>query len=254
MVPAMMILINYLALCIVGWLGAKYAQALHRRALWGMLFPLYPGFILSLSRNLTEIVESCFLLAGLLFIRKGKPLVAVILLMLAILARESALIMAGAILLSVMVASRYPSEGVRARDAGQGVKWYFLILPFAGYVIWNLILFYHWQQLPLSGGTRHLGVPFSGMIHFFVSIVSQLPQARRLFSIEFVYLIYVACLAGYGLRSSFAAPFEKAGWICYTILMLLLTDIMWESDWGIFLSAAMRVLVNRSELHKNYSV
>lgn len=36
LVPGVMILINFTALCMIGWIGGAYAQTLGRHALWGV--------------------------------------------------------------------------------------------------------------------------------------------------------------------------------------------------------------------------
>ena len=73
-VPLQMIVVNFVALIWIGWIGANFAQRVHRHAWWGLLFPLYPGFILSLSRNLTEILQTALLLSALYFLQNAKKM------------------------------------------------------------------------------------------------------------------------------------------------------------------------------------
>ena len=87
-VPFLMIAVNFAALCSIGWLGGVYSQTVNRHAMWGLSFSLYPGFLLSLARDLTEIVGICLLLAGLLLIRKGRQLLAAVFLAMALLAKK----------------------------------------------------------------------------------------------------------------------------------------------------------------------
>ena len=91
-VPFLLIVVNLGALCLIGWFGGVYAQTMKRHALWGLVFSLYPGFILSLARDLTEILEIAMLMGGLLFIRKGRQVFAAIFLTLAVFAKETALL------------------------------------------------------------------------------------------------------------------------------------------------------------------
>ena len=72
LVPPLLILVNFLALCPLGWVGGAYSQSLGRHALWGIAFALYPGFLLSLSRDLTEVLEVSLLLSGLLLLRRQR--------------------------------------------------------------------------------------------------------------------------------------------------------------------------------------
>jgi hypothetical protein len=96
LVPAALILVNFLALCLLGWAGGAYSQSLGRHALWGVTFALYPGFLLSLSRDLTEVLEVSLLLSGLLLLRRERHFLAALLLALAVLAREMALVVVAA--------------------------------------------------------------------------------------------------------------------------------------------------------------
>ena len=95
-----MIAVNLGALCLIGWFGGVYAQAMKRHALWGLVFSLYPGFILSLARDLTEILEIAMLMGGLLLIRKGRQVFAIIFLTLAVFAKETALLVPVVLFLS----------------------------------------------------------------------------------------------------------------------------------------------------------
>ena len=238
-VPMVMILINYMGLCAIGWLGGKYAKALHQHALYGLLFSLYPGFILSLSRNLTEIGEMSLLLAGLWFIRKKQHLISMILITLAILARESALIMVAAIIMSIFYEYLTKRVGFQRENENIHVAWYYVLIPCICYIVWHLILFLNWGNLAISGGTEHLGLPFSGIIYYISFTLSLLPEAGRLLFIVLIYIIaqigLVIC--SYHSSESYGANMvEKIGWLFYLILMILLTKAIWKSDMGIFRS------------------
>src|SRR5206468_13025460 len=66
LVPMVLVLINFIALCVMGWIGGAFSQSLKQHALWGVFLPLYPGFLLVLSRDLVEILEVSLLLGSLL--------------------------------------------------------------------------------------------------------------------------------------------------------------------------------------------
>ena len=70
-VPALLILVNLAGLGMIGWIGARLALQMGRHALWGLLFSFYPGFLVSLSRDLSEIVASTLLLLGILFMTRS---------------------------------------------------------------------------------------------------------------------------------------------------------------------------------------
>src|SRR5262249_2523256 len=63
LVPWIMLLINYSALCLLGWLGGVYAQTFKRHALWGLFLPLFPASLFSLTRDLVEALEISLLVS-----------------------------------------------------------------------------------------------------------------------------------------------------------------------------------------------
>ena len=109
LVPMVLIFINFVALCAMGWMGGVYAQTLRQHALWGVFLPLYPGFLFTLSRDLIEILEISLLLGSLLLVRRNKPLAATLLLVFAVLTKETALLVA------VAAAIVYVFEWLRGR-------------------------------------------------------------------------------------------------------------------------------------------
>jgi hypothetical protein len=72
LVPITLIAVNFFALCAIGWIGAAYMRLLKQHALWGTAFAFSPNFLYSLSLDLTEILATCLVLAGLLAIRREK--------------------------------------------------------------------------------------------------------------------------------------------------------------------------------------
>ncbi|HEY6402477.1 MAG TPA: hypothetical protein VI479_13765, partial [Blastocatellia bacterium] len=90
--PWAMLFINFSALCLLGWLGGIVAQTFKQHALWGLFLPLYPASLLSLKRDLPELLEISLLVGSLLLLHRGKPIRAAILITLAVLAKETALL------------------------------------------------------------------------------------------------------------------------------------------------------------------
>ena len=88
LVPWTLVAVNVLGLGALGWLGALFARQCGRSAYWGLMLPAYFGFVWSLSRDLTEIVESALLVAGLLAVRRSRPVVTAIALSGAVLAQR----------------------------------------------------------------------------------------------------------------------------------------------------------------------
>ncbi len=224
-VPAMMILVNYFFLCGIAWLGGWYAKAFNVSALWGMILPLYPGFLLTLSRDLTEITGAFFIVASLVLLKKNKPIAAAAVLSIGVLARETALLVA---LGSALV---YFCDMFK-RSSRTSVPGYFFLAPVLCYCLWQLLLFFYWGVFPAAGGAHNLGLPFVGIFRY----VSELfPPASAVAGLYCFELIFTGCglvAAAIALRSSAADLHIKISWLLYSLLIVLLTQLIWCEDWA----------------------
>ena len=153
-VPVVMVLINLIGLIVLGWIGGHYAQSFKQHALWGVFLPLYPGFLLTLSRDLVEILEITLLVGSLLLIRRAKPLAATLLLSLAVLTKETSLLVAVAALL-VYVFRRWKGKDLA------NLRWHYFAVPMAVFAVWQLLLFYNWGKFPIFASSEaNFGIPF----------------------------------------------------------------------------------------------
>ena len=224
-VPFLLIVVNLGALCLIGWFGGAYAQAMKRHALWGLVFSLYPGFILSLARDLTEILEIAMLMGGLLLIRKGRQVFAAIFFTLAVFAKETALLVPVVLFLSYV---SFKGEKV----AGQRVKWYLFGMPMLSYCVWQCLLFLHWKEFPVLSGGNQIGLPLVGIIKFVFSNQGPDYIVQGFFFAEFLFVIFFALCVVYSIGYSTAWKHEKYSWIAYGLLMVMLTNAIWLEDWG----------------------
>lgn len=224
-VPLLMIAVNFGALCLIGWFGGAYAQTMKRHALWGLVFSLYPGFILILARNLTEILEISLLMGCLLSIRKERQVLATIFLTLAIFAKETALLLSVGLLFSYL----FP-KGNKTND--NRIKWYLFGIPLFSYCAWQSFLFLHWHQFPVFSGGNQLGLPFVGLINFVLSNLSLKTITQGFFLGEFLFIIVFTFCVVQSFSSATAWRHEKYSWVFYGVLMAILTDAIWLEDWG----------------------
>lgn len=223
LIPVMMILINFSALCLLGWIGGSFAQSLKQHALWGMFLPLYPGSLLTLTRDLVELLEVSLLLSSFLLLRRNKHISATLLLMFAVLAKETALLGAVAAML-VYVIDYLTGQSRR-------VKWYYWAAPLATFFIWQLILFYNWGEFPVLAGKINIGTPFVGFINLLIyASAYQTPLQRRVLP-ELIFLICFAASVFYCLRSTLASLYEIFSLLLYAILILFLSQAIWVEDW-----------------------
>jgi hypothetical protein len=232
--PLALIGVNYLALCGVALLGGRAAQQQGAHALWGVAFALFPGFLLSLSRDTVEIVQALFLLAAVLALDRGRPYLAGISLTLAVLAKETALIASGGLL--VALALTWSRRALRD-------NWFPIVAPVAAYALWQTWLAGNWGIASVSNHTftNNIGLPLGGILNLLARIVPPEGHVERVWLLEvaLIALFIAVCLAA--LWRSRAAPFVKVTWLLYLALALLLTATVWADDW-----AFLRVL---SELY-----
>ena len=232
LLPAVMILVNVIALCAMAWIGANYARAFDVHALWGAFLPLHPAFLFSLTRNLVEILEVSLLLGSLLLLRRGRPLLATLSLSLAVLTKETALLVA----VAAMVA--YGWQWWRTTSAGI-IRWYYFAVPVALFILWRGFLSLHWGSFAAySSGNSLLGLPFVGPVSFLFEMASFETKWHRRMFIELLFLLVFAVGVAISLRSSKLEPVEKLSWLLYAMLAACLSRIIWIEDWGFFRALA----------------
>lgn len=224
LVPLMMVLVNFFGLCVIGWLAGSYAQALGCHALWGLSLPLYPGLLMTLTRDLAEVVSISLLLGSLLLLKRNKHVFASLLICLALLARETILLIA----VGAMLVYAFEAWSGRKRT----IKWYYFFSPFAVFMVWQTTLFYNWGAFPISGGGGSIGAPFAGFVGFLLEAAKCQTHQMCVWFVELVFLIAFAALVIYCLRSTAAPRYVVSGWLLYFALNASLTRDIWIEDWG----------------------
>lgn len=232
LVPVIMVLINLVSLCAMAWLAGAFAQQLKQHALWGIFLPLYPGFLLVLSRDLCEILEITLLVGSLFLIRRSKPLAATLLLALAVLTRETALLVAIAALLV------YLFEYWRGKE-DRTLKWYYFTIPIAIFFLWQLLLFYNWGKFPVyASGNSNLGIPFVAPASLLLDSAARQTDFQRHTFIELIFLIGFSAAIFYHLRSTKASSLEIVSSLLYAAMAVSLGRAVWVEDWAFFRAVA----------------
>lgn len=221
LIPASLVIVNYLALCAIAWLGGRYSQLHQRHALWGTLFALYPGFLFTLTRDLTEIVSAMFLLAAVITLyRSQSALLSALLLTLAVLGRETALV--AVIALAITLARRNePSRPKRLLTVA---------IPLACFMAWQIVLWSKWGRLPVLAGGQNLGFPGLGLLTFVRSLETGYSM-HRVWGIELALVAFISAIVVLvALRDPKAPDFHKLAWLGYAMLALSLTARVWVED------------------------
>jgi hypothetical protein len=213
-IPWVMLLLNVAA---AGVIAATAATMVSRW--WAALaVALFPGFLLTISRDLVELVEIAFLLLALRFLLSRRIAPSVIFLTLAVLTKETAILFAIAAGVAILLKER---AVIRASA---------FAIPIAAHVGWKLFLFRLWNLPPNLGASEHFTLPFAG-------VTAAMRGANRLLVIEVVLIALFTVVATLSFRLSHAELPVKLAWIAYAVLFFTLGAEFWWEDWA-FLRAA----------------
>ncbi len=203
-VPALLVLVNFAGVIAI----AAACAALARSVAGGVAIALYPGFLLTMSHDTSEIVACAFVVAALC---SKRPWLTALLLSCAVLTRETTLIVVVALLLRRTIA---------------------YVLPLIVYALWQLTLFSWWHVLPLTSAAPKWTTPFVEYARFFAVASAMRFHVQRLWFFECVFLaIVVACVLVAWRRSP--SPLEwRIAWIGYFAVAAMLPHNVWGEDVG----------------------
>jgi hypothetical protein len=247
-VPAMMVAVNVAAFGALAGLGAALAEEVGEHPLWGFLPASFFGFLWSASRDLTELTEATLVVAGLLLLRKRQPAAAGVVFSAAALAKESALVVAGA----VFLARAWGIARGRERPGAADAAWLF---PGAAFLGWQLLLKAGTGTFPaLGAGGANMGPPFAGLVGGAGHYIGRLPQVASLLWVsEAAVLLAVALGATISLAGTTAALHERIAWAGSMFLAVVLAKAIWLGDVGfrslddLWLFSSVLLLCSRSQ-------
>lgn len=236
LVPWSLIGVNVAALAGLGWVGAALAGSFGRHAAWGLVLAGYWGYAYSLSRDTAEIPAAFFLLAGLLALRRSRPVVAGLLLAASVLTRETGMAVVGAVaLVTLWHTVRGPRPG--RRWVVEQVAW---VLPTAAFGAWVLVI-----RATVGANTfgtdagANLGVPFLALVRAVHHDLATLGQRQsEIAAVEIAALLVVGSLAAWrgwisrqrpsGSPGSDGAAVDRLAWILVVGLALCLSGAVWS--------------------------
>jgi hypothetical protein len=241
-VPWSMIIVNYLAVCGLAISAARLTELFELPPLYGLAIPFLPPVILGLARDLAEPLAISLMVLALLLLHSRRTTFAAFALALAVLARETTLLFAVALLgCSVWRALQKRSTW------GESLA---LTLPLIAYAAWQWRLFVTWGSAGFMEGHINLvNFPFAALGPFVVETM-HLPHGltlmgifRRLFlASELLFVAAMVCLAAAVVRRSAADPEIIIGWIIYLVLATFLSNLIWVEDWA-FMRACEELLM-----------
>lgn len=160
--PAAMLVVNLVAIGVLGWAAGTLALQRGRSAAWGFLIASYWGFAIVVARDLGELVAAAAVFTALVFVGRGRALAAGIVLVIAVLAREQATLAVAAIAVGVAVPHlRQPRSWGAAVRAGASVA----IIPAVAFVTWQLVAAQQVGRLPaLASSDNNSTFPFRALV------------------------------------------------------------------------------------------
>lgn len=214
LVPFVLLGINLIALSLIGLFGGYFAKSLNVHPFWGLIFAIYPGFLFTLSRNLTEILQTLFLLVTLIMIKKHRFLTAALMLTLAVLTRETVLVVAISLVLTLK--NRY------------------FLIPILVYLVWQLILYLNWAVAPIFLANTSLGYPFAGIVPYFQQALDLVMKGSKLRLIQLCFFLIFTLSVFYVFRTSKSELFMKISFCVYLLMAISYTSFIWVMDIAYF--------------------
>jgi hypothetical protein len=235
--PWTMILVNYLAICGLAFVAGLFACIFDRNALWGLAIVFYPGLILSLYRDLTDALAISLIVTGLFFWHRRRNLLGSFTLGLAVLARETTVLLAGAML----VAWAWRMFFKKARWS-EGAC---LIIPLATFAAWQLWIAATWGYAGVLFGRAYgLGPLMSALSAFVAGLLSGFPTAHKVLGLcELTLLGGTTLLAALALSRSPIDGGVKLAWAAYFVLACKLSGAVWFEDWEFMRGTAELILL-----------
>lgn len=231
-IPGALILINFLAAVGLSFFILQFTKT-NNNWLQRLAPILAPGLLMSLSRDLSEVVATFFLVGSLYFITNKKPLLFAIFGASALLTRETEVVLLGPIILWYLLQKQ-------TSIFKKGIS----LLPIIILFIWKLILLKSWYP-NYEAPTQNLTFPLLGLmkslwINFHFTGLKGL--------IELVFWLVYAVLIGVTFRTSIKNILEQKSFFSSPFPLIILaavgfslifSEAIYIDDW-----AFVRVLVS----------
>lgn len=261
-IPLTLVIVNVIAAGVLGLAGGMLAQSAGRHAAWGLVFPLYWGYLWTLGRDLTELTAAAFVMLGLVALVRRRPLWTGIAFLAAVLSKETAVLVVGTLALTSLwlrwrehssvtagrpVTAGAPPIGVAAPRATtsvmeapgrtwKGLSWrasdVAYAIPLVGFVLWQVVLLMATGKVPIyKSGGENLGPPVVGLVHGVAHYVSAFPDTASLLWFGELTLIVVLIAAAARWRHR-APPEFRVLWVVSIILGLCAATGIWLGDVG----------------------
>ncbi|MEN3013092.1 MAG: hypothetical protein ABDH23_00535 [Endomicrobiia bacterium] len=228
LVPAVMIIVNLFFIFGFSFMVAEYLKFLGYSWIEVVLFSLQPGFILSLSRNLTEIVGSFFLVSFFVFFKKNKFFLAKVFLILGLLSKETLLVVP---VVGILISIYFYFRKKINKNYFLAVVRVFIISSIVWF-LWQIILFFNWGKFSFYYGRDNFGMPFSG-IYTYLTNLSIFKDTYFLgFALILVFVFFVSLGVIFSFRfvkKNFVDSLIKFVWVGYLLELIFASHKLWDN-------------------------
>lgn len=225
-VPHIFLAINYISLIGTTFVFTKILEKIGAPTTYAFLVIFYPGFVISISRSLSEPLAVFLLLLSVYSLLGKKQIFASVCLSLAVLARETALLVAvvgGGIWLIQLLQIRYKSKFPK-------VSAIFWLLPLFTFLLWQTYIYFRWGMLGASANDN-LTLPFAGIVEA-ISNNNYAQWASWLYVSEIIYVLIFALCLGAVTKRHHTLVFML--WAIYGLLAACLSQYVWRNHYGFF--------------------
>ena len=223
-VPALLVAVNIIAAGAMAAFGGAFAKRLGQHAMWGVILPLYPGFALTFSRDLAEIVAASFAMGAIWAVASRRNVTAALLLTCAVLTRETTLLLAFAL------AAAWIIERLLRRE--RRIAAIVFTIPIVVYALWQVFLALRWGVTPLRSGAPAMAMPFVEFARFLAISSARRYHQQRLYFTESLFLAAVVIAVVLVWRRSRAALEWRLAWLGYLAIFAILPRTIWLEDFG----------------------
>jgi hypothetical protein len=241
-VPLSLVVVNVLAAAVLGLAGGLLAQSAGRHALWGLVFPLYWGYLWTLGRDLSELTTAALVIMALAALLRDKPVWAGVAFLGAVVSKETAMLLVGTLAVTTIcfrwtgrvsgtlnLSAPAPPGASRLAPRRADLAY---VIPVVGFVLWQLALLVDTGNLPIfESGGENLGVPFVGLFHGITHYLGAFPDfAAALWLGELVVIVTLVVSVAM-LRKGTPAEFQIL-WVVSVVLGLCAATGIWLGDVG----------------------
>lgn len=223
-------MVNVLSIMLLVWIGARFLAAPEISPLSAIALALWPGFLFSLARDLTEPLASALLILGLIAAAREAWFPATLLLSLAALTRETTLI-AAVIVFGYGVIRTFRQRRVSALLVVGSI-------PPLVHLAWKRWLFWSWD-LPVNWGLgKQSEMPFAAFLRLLRDSWHAGTHAGRVQVIELIAFALFSAIVILSVRHATVPRLVKACAIAYLLFAFSLSGEIWLEDWAFLRATA----------------